>query len=57
MVLQEGVLIRIVGSHHPWLGDRGPRCIPLLAVGDATGVVAASRVFGSILVEATTFVE
>ena len=57
MVLQEGVLIQIVGGHHPWLGDRGPRCVPLLAVGDATGVVIVSRVFGSIVVEATTFVE
>ena len=56
-MLQEGVLIRIVGSHHPWLGDQGPRCLPLPAVGDATGSVVASRVSGSILVEATTFVE
>ena len=56
-MLQEGVLIQIVGGHHPWLGDRGPRCVPLLAVGDATGVVIVSRVFGSIVVEATTFVE
>ena len=57
LVLREGVPVRIVGSHHPWLGDRGPRCALLPAVDDATGVVAASRAFGSILVDATTFVE
>ena len=34
----EGMLVQIDGSHQPWLEDRGPRFVPLLAVDDATGV-------------------
>ena len=37
---QEGMLVQIDGSPHPWLEDRGPRFVLLLAVDDATGVVA-----------------
>ena len=37
---QEGMLVQIDGSHHPWLEERGPRLALLLAVDDATGVVA-----------------
>ena len=37
---QEGMLVQIDGSHHPWLEDRGPKFVLLLAVDDATGVVA-----------------
>ena len=32
--------MQIDGSHHPWLEDRGPKFVLLLAVDDATGVVA-----------------
>ncbi|MXZ91539.1 MAG: helix-turn-helix domain-containing protein [Chloroflexi bacterium] len=39
---QEGMLIQVDGSHHPWLEDRGPKFVLLLAVDDATGVVAQS---------------
>ena len=31
--------VQIDGSHHPWLEERGPRMVLLLAVDDATGVV------------------
>ncbi len=34
------MLIQVDGSHHPWLEERGPRFVLLLAVDDATGVVA-----------------
>jgi len=34
---QEGVLIQMDGSHHAWLGDRGPMLTLLLAIDDATG--------------------
>ncbi len=34
---QEGVLLQIDGSHHAWLGDRGPLLTLLLAIDDATG--------------------
>ncbi len=34
------MLIQVDGSHHPWLEERGPRFTLLLAVDDATGVVA-----------------
>jgi len=34
---QEGVLIQMDGSHHAWLGDRGPILTLLLAIDDATG--------------------
>ena len=37
---QEGMLLQVDGSHHPWLEDRGPRFVLLLAVDDATGMVA-----------------
>lgn len=36
---QEGMLLQVDGSHHPWLEDRGPRFVLLLAVDDATGTV------------------
>lgn len=36
---QEGMLVQIDGSHHPWLEDRGPKLVLLLAVDDATGTV------------------
>ncbi|MYA50072.1 MAG: ISNCY family transposase [Chloroflexi bacterium] len=36
---QAGMLVQIDGSHHPWLEDRGPRFVLLLAVDDATGIV------------------
>ena len=36
---QEGMLIQVDGSHHPWLEERGPKFVLLLAVDDATGVV------------------
>ena len=32
--------MQIDGSHHPWLEDRGPKLTLLIAVDDATGVVA-----------------
>ena len=32
--------MQIDGSHHPWLEERGPRFVLLLAVDDATGIVA-----------------
>ena len=34
------MLIQVDGSHYPWLEQRGPRFALLLAVDDATGVVA-----------------
>ena len=37
---QEGMLVQIDGSFHPWLGDQGPHFTLLLAVDDATGIVA-----------------
>ena len=37
---QDGMLVQIDGSHHPWLEDRGPKLVLLLAVDDATGAVA-----------------
>ena len=37
---QEGMLIEIDASHHAWLEERGPKLVLLLAVDDATGVVA-----------------
>ena len=39
---QEGMLLQIDGSHHPWLEERGPRFALLLAVDDATGTVAGA---------------
>ena len=37
---QEGMLVQIDGSKHPWLEDRGPKLTLLIAVDDATGTVA-----------------
>ena len=37
---QEGILVQIDGSHHPWLEDRGPKLTLLIAVDDATSTVA-----------------
>lgn len=34
---QEGVILQMDGSHHRWLGDRGPVLTLLLAIDDATG--------------------
>ena len=35
--------MQIDGSHHPWLEDRGPKLVVLLAVDDATGAVAQAE--------------
>ena len=37
---QEDMLVQIDGSQHPWLEDRGPKLVLLIAVDDATGTVA-----------------
>ena len=37
---QEGMLIQVDGSPHPWLEDRADKFVLLLAVDDATGTVA-----------------
>ena len=37
---QEGILVQVDGSQHPWLEDRGPKLTLLIAVDDATGTVA-----------------
>ncbi len=37
---REGMLVQVDGSHHRWLGDDGPPFALLLAVDDATGIVA-----------------
>ena len=37
---QEGMLVQIDGSYHPWLEDRGPKLTLLIAVDDATDTVA-----------------
>ena len=39
---QEGMLLQVDGSHHPWLEERGPRFVLRLAVDDATGTVAGA---------------
>ena len=39
---QEGMLLQVDGSHHPWLEERGPRFVLLLAEDDATGTVATA---------------
>jgi transposase len=36
---QEGMLLQLDGSDHPWLEKRGPRLTLLLAIDDATGTV------------------
>ncbi len=38
---QEGMLVQFDGSHHPWLGDRGPKLVLHAAVDDATGKILA----------------
>lgn len=38
---QEGMLLQLDGSHHPWLEERGPRLVLHAAVDDATGKVLA----------------
>ena len=40
---QEGTLLQLDGSPHDWLMGRGPVLTLLLAVDDATGIVAAAR--------------
>ena len=37
---REGMLIQVDGSFHPWLGDKVPPFTLLIAVDDATGMVA-----------------
>ena len=37
---QEGMLIQVDGSPHPWLEERAEKFVLLLAVDDATGIVA-----------------
>ena len=37
---QEGMLVQIDGSQHPWLEEREPKLVLLLGVDDATGTVA-----------------
>ena len=37
---QEGILVQIDGSQHPWLEDRGTKLTLLIAVDDATSTVA-----------------
>jgi transposase len=39
---QEGMLLQIDGSPHPWLEDRGPRLTLVAAIDDATGRIAAA---------------
>ena len=41
---QEGMLVQIDGSNHPWLEDRGPKLTLLIAVDDATGTVAQAGI-------------
>jgi len=38
---QEGILLQIDGSPHPWLEERGPRLTLIAAIDDATGKVVA----------------
>ena len=39
---QEGMLIQMDGSHHPWFGDQAPPFTLLIAVDDATGQVVSA---------------
>ena len=39
---QEGMLIQLDGSYHPWLGDQVPLFTLLIAVDDATGAVVGA---------------
>ena len=39
---QEGMLIQMDGSYHPWLGDQAPPFTLLIAVDDATGQVVSA---------------
>ena len=43
---QEGMLIQVDGSYHPWLGDLFPSFTLLIAVDDATGKVVSARFCG-----------
>jgi transposase InsO family protein len=36
-----GLMIQIDGSHHKWFEDRGPECVLLTAIDDATGRILA----------------
>ena len=40
---QEGMLIQLDGSYHPWLGEQAPPFTLLIAVDDATGKVVGAR--------------
>jgi transposase len=39
---QAGMLVQVDGSHHAWLGDRGPWLTLLAAIDDATGQLVAA---------------
>ena len=39
---QEGMVVQIDGSHHAWLGERGPWLTLLAAIDDATGKLVAA---------------
>jgi hypothetical protein len=39
---QAGLLVQLDGSHHPWLGDRGPWLVLLAAIDDATSRVLSA---------------
>ena len=42
---QEGMLVQIDGSQHPWVEDRGPKLTLLIAVDDATGTEGSEALF------------
>ena len=42
---QEGMLIQLDGSYHPWLGDQASPFTLLIAVDDATGTVVSARFY------------
>jgi transposase len=39
---QAGMLVQLDGSQHAWLGARGPQCVLLAAIDDATGRLLAA---------------
>ena len=43
---REGMLVRMDGSYHRWLGDDGPQFMLLIAVDDTTGAVAGALFCG-----------
>ena len=45
---QEGMLVQIDGSNHPWLEDRGPK-LTLLIVGDEAVLRAAEDTRGYLM--------